>query len=252
MVAPRLVSEFSLFNAWHAAEVSFIANAYWIVAPVVLLLAVGIKKTDGSVRLLMTAFAVALIVGVAAMGKAGASDNYLLEAFVAGSTLLQIAIFTAQGRLVTILVLFGCVQPAIQLAMAPGGSHSFGTVRIATKAEYADAIALRERLATMAKPIFTTDETFALPWLSTGNRAPAFIVDAKFHDATRLHCQNGCIEGMLQRGDIPTVMIGPGDNLYRQSMNKSYEKVGESYHQGKQYSIYVIRHSASGIDLPVR
>ena len=252
LVAPRLVSEFSLINAWHAAEVSFIANAYWIVAPLVLLLAASARKVDSSVRLLITVFAFAMVAGLAAMGKIGASDNYLLEAFVAGSTLLQIAIFTAPGRLVSILVLFGCAQPAIQIAMAPGGSHIFGTVQIATEAEYADAVTLRERLASMAKPIFTTDETFALPWLSTGNRAPAFIVDTKFHDATRLRCQNGCIEGMLQRGDIPTVMIGPGDNLYQQSLNPSYVKIGEAYHQDKQYSIYVIRNPASGIDIPVR
>ena len=252
LVAPRLVSEFSLINAWHAAEVSFMANAYWIVAPIALLLAVGARKVDAAVRLLMTVFAVALIAGLAAMGKTGASDNYLLEAFVAGSTLLQMAVFIAPARLASILVLFGCVQPAIQLATAPSGSHIFGTVRLATAAENADAVALRARLDSMAKPIFTTDETFALPWLSTGNRAPAFIMDTKFHDATRSRCQNGCIEGMLQRGDIPTVMIGHGDSLYQQSLNPDYEKVGEAYHQGKQYSIYTFRNEASGIDSHVR
>lgn len=252
LIAPRLVSEFSFMNAWRAAEVSFIANAYWIVAPVALLLATGARKIDSAVRLLMTVFVIALVVGLAAMGKVGASDNYLLEAFVAGSTLLQMAVFIAPVRLVSILVLFGCVQPAIQLVMAPSNSHVIGTVRLATGVEYEEAVALRARLDSMAKPIFTTDETFALPWLSTGNRAPAFIIDTKFHEATRLRCQNGCIEGMLQRGEIPTVMIGPGDNLYQQSLNPSYRNVGESYHQGKQYSIYAIRNQASGTYLPVK
>jgi hypothetical protein len=248
LVAPRLVSEFSLLNAWHMAEVSFVANAYWIVAPIALLLAAGARKVDGAARLLITVFAVALVGGLAAMGKIGASDNYLLEAFAAGSTLLQMAVFTAPGRVVSSLVLFGCVQPAVQLASVPSGSHIFGTVRIATATEYADALALRDRLDSMTKPIFTSDETFSLPWLSSDNRVPAFIIDTKFHDATRLRCQNGCIEGMLQKGGIPTVMIGPGDNLYRQSLNPSYVKVAESYHQGKQYSIYIIRNPAPGID----
>jgi hypothetical protein len=252
LVAPRLVREFSLLNAWHIAEISFIANAYWIVAPIALLLATGARRVDGAVRLLMTVFAVTLVAGLAAMGKIGASDNYLLEAFVAGTTLLQMAVFTVPTKLVSSLVLFGCVQPAIQLTEVTRGTHSFGTVQIATAAEYTNAVALRKRLAPMKEPIFTTDETFSLPWISTGDHAPAFIVDPKFHDATRFLCQNGCIEGMLQRGDIPTVMIGTGDILYQQSLNPNYEKAGESFHQGKQYSIYVIRNPAPGIDSPVR
>src|SRR5208337_3065721 len=237
---------------WHAAEVSLIANAYWIVAPIALLLAAGARRVDGAVRLLMTVFAVTLVAGLAAMGKIGASDNYLLEAFVAGTTLLQMAVFTVPTKLVSCLVLFGCVQPATQLTEVTRGSHRFGIVQIATAAEYANAVALRERLAPMKEPIFTTDESFSLPWISTGDHAPAFIVDPKFHDATRLRCQNGCIEGMLQRGDIPTVMIGTGDTLYQQSLNTNYEKTGESFHQGKQYSIYVIRNPAPGIDSTVR
>jgi hypothetical protein len=252
LIAPRLVSEFSFMNAWHAVEISFIANAYWIVAPIALLLATGARKVDSAVRLLMTVFVVSLIAGLAAMGKIGASDNYLLEAFVAGSTLLQMVVFKAPARLVSILVLFGCVQPAMQLAMAPSDSHILGTVRLATAAEYADAGALRDRLDSMAEPIFTTDETFGLPWLSTGNRAPAFIVDTKFHDATRGRCLSGCVEGMLQRGEIPTVMIGPDDNLYQESLNSSYEKVGEAYHQGKQYDIYAFQNKESGVDSLVR
>jgi hypothetical protein len=252
LVAPRLVSEFSLLNAWHAAEVCFVANAYWMLAPMALLLATGKRRIVGVFRLLMTVFAVALVAGLAAMGKVGAADNYLLEAFVAGSTLLQVAVFLAPGRLIGFLVLFGCVQPAVQLATVPSGSRIFGTVRLATAAEYANAVALRARLDSMAKPIFTTDETFALPWLSTANRAPAFVIDTKYHDATKLRCQNGCIDGMLQKGDIPTVMIGPGDSLYQHSLNSSYKKVGAAYHQGKQYSIYAIHNSAPGISLPTR
>jgi hypothetical protein len=252
LVAPRLVSEFSLLNAWHAAEVSLVANAYWIVAPVALLLAAGARRIDDAVGLLMTVFAVTLVVGLVAMGKTGASDNYLLEAFVAGSTLLQLAVLATPGRLALFLVLLGCVQPAVQLATVPSGSHIFGTVRIATAIEYEDAVALRSRLASIVKPIFTTDETFALPWLSTGDRAPALIIDTKFHDATRSRCLSGCIEGMLQRGDIPTVMIGSGDSLYQESLSVNYLKVGESYHQGKQYTIYAIQNPIPGIGMPAK
>jgi hypothetical protein len=251
LVAPRLVSGFSLLHAWHSAEVSLLANAYWVAAPIVLLLAVGPRRVDNSSRLLMCVFAVALIAGLAAMGKLGASDNYLLEAFVAGSTLLQIALFTAPGWLAGCLVLLGCMQPAIQLAAVPSGSHAFGILHIATAAEYADAVALRQRLASMKEPIFTTDESFALPWLSTGDRAPALVNDPVFHDATRLRCQNGGIEGLLQRGDIPTLMLNP-DSEFNKSLNSNYAKIGESRHQGERFNIYVLRSSAASADLPVK
>jgi hypothetical protein len=252
LAAPLLVSGFSLLHAWRIANISFIANAYWIASPVVLLLATGARRVDSSVRLLMTVFVVTIAAGFAAMGKTGASDNYLLEAFVAGSTLLQMAVFTAPGWLAGFLILVGCVQPAMQLSTISSGSHIFGTVRIATASEYADAVALRGRLALMKKPIFTTDESFALPWISTGDRAPALIVDPVFHDVTRLRCQNGGIEGMLQRGDIPTVMLSSGDTLYLKSLNPNYKEAGHSFHQGKLYSIYIVKNPTPAIDSQIR
>lgn len=176
------------------------------------------------------------------MARVGAWDHYLLEAFVAGSTLLQLAVFTAPGWLASALVLFGCIQPAIQLATVPSGTHPhpFGTVGIATAAEYADAVALRDRLAPLKKPIFTNNEIFSLPWFSSGNRAPVLIVDAIFHDATRTRCQNGCVEGMLQRGEIPTVMLLDDDDDYLPSLSKSYKKTGEGLYAGRPWSIYTL------------
>jgi hypothetical protein len=253
LVAPRIIhSEFSLLHAWRFAKVSIIVNAYWIVAPVALLLTAGARRIDNTVRMLMTVFAIAMVAGLIAMGTPGATDNYLLEAFVAGSTLLQIAVFAIPGGIVSSMVLIGCVQPALQLATAPSERQLFGRLQLATVTEYADAMALRDRLAPMKKPIFTTDETFALPWISTGNRAPALIVDYKLYDATRLRYQNGGIEGMLQKGDIPTVILRPRDTPFKESMNPNYMKAGELFHQGDLYNIYVISDPAISVHSPVR
>jgi hypothetical protein len=191
--------------------------------------------------LLTTVFAIALIVGLAGMGKVGGTSNYLFEAFAAGSTLLQLAVFTVPGRLVTSLLLFGCVQPAVQIAGVAIGFHHQGKrdmVPIATAAEYANAVTLRDRLAAMKKPIFTTDGAFQLPWISTDNGAPAITVDPNFQEVARTREANGGIEGMLQRGEIPTVMLASGDLVYRKSLNPGYRKVGESIQQGITYSIY--------------
>jgi len=242
LVAPRLVKEFSVRWALQMAPKSILANAYWILAPIALLIAARARRVDGAIRMLITVFAVALVGGLVGMTKQGAWDNYLLEAFVAGSTLLQMAVFAAPGRFVSALVLFACVQPGIQLVTAPNGSHphTFGTVGIATAAEYADAVALRDRLEPMKKPIFTPDPTFSLPWLSNDNHPDALIIDSIFHEATRTNCANGCIEGMLQRGEIPTVMLASSGDIYQSSLNPRYEKVGDAVYTDRHYSIYVL------------
>ncbi|MGC9157422.1 MAG: hypothetical protein ACP5FH_00425 [Terracidiphilus sp.] len=209
LLAPRIMSVFSWRQLLWIAPKTLIANAYWVLAPAALLLTASARRADPAVRLLISAFAVALAAGVAGMARTGAWDHYLLEAFASGSTVLQMAVFLAPGGLVSALLLFACLQPGVQAATVPSGDHPhpFGTVGIATPTEYASAVAIRDRLAAMKKPIFTTDPVFSLPWYSNGNRAPALVIDTIFHDATRARCQNGCVEGMLQRGEIPTVML---------------------------------------------
>jgi hypothetical protein len=241
LVAPRVMSFFSFDWAMKIAPKSIIANAYWSLAPIALLLAKGERRADHAVHVLTTVLAVALIFGLAGIARIGAWDNYLLEAFAAGSTLLQIAVFTAPGRLISGLVLFGCIQPSIQVIAVPSGSspHTFGTVGLATPTEYEEALAMRERLAQFKKPIFTDDHIFSLPWFSNENRAPALIIEPLFHKAMRPSCQNGCIEGMLQRGEIPTVMLLSNGDPYQSSLSPNYEKTGEAPYSGKQWSIYV-------------
>jgi len=206
------------------------------------------SRANTNIRLLATVFALALIIGLAGMGKIGGTSNYLFEAFAAGSTLLQIAVFSVPRRLVTALVLFGCIQPATQLVGVAIGYHHPGKkdmVPIATAAEYADAVALRARLAAMKKPIFTTDGVFALPWNSTYNNAPAIVLDPNFQEAACTREQNGGIEGMLQRGEIPTVMLASTDLVYLKSLHPGYRKVAESLQQGVTYAIYEFNPSPS-------
>jgi hypothetical protein len=243
LVAPGMVREFSLRWASQMAPKSLVSNAYWILAPIALLLVAGERRIEDTVRLLIIVLVVALAGGLAGMTKVGAWDNYLLEAFVAGTTLLQIAIFSASGWLPIALVLYGCIIPSIQLVTMAEGPHlhRFGTVGIATPEEYADAVALRDRLATMKKPIFSNDFMFSLPWISNNNRAPAMVIDTTFHDATRARCESGCIEGMLQRGEFPTVVLGSSGDAYQGSLSPKYEKVGEVRESDRMWSIYALK-----------
>jgi hypothetical protein len=245
LVAPRIVKEFTLMRALSIGTRFAVVNAYWMLAPMVLLLGAGARRADDVVRLLFTVFAVALIGGLAGMTKVGGADNYYFEAFVAGSTLLQLAVFTAPGRCVNALLLYAWLLPAVQIALRPAGEHPhlYGTVGIATPAEYADAVALKERLAAMEKPVFTTDMVLSLPWFSTDGRYPALAIDRNFHDATRASCRDGCVEGMLQRGEIPTVLLKSDDASYLTSLSPHYKKVGEAFYLDRPWSIYSLNQS---------
>ncbi len=250
LVAPRLVTEFSWMWAMRIVPKSFFANAYWILAPLALLFAVGARRVDDTVRLLSTILAVALVGGVLAMTKMGAWDNYLLEAFVAGATVLQIAVFAAPGRLVNAFLLFGCAFPALQVVTHQSGAtktRTFGTVGIATASEYANAAALRDRLAVMKKPMFSWDETFEMPWFSSDNQYPTLVIDRIYHCVMQNKYPNGGVEGMVQRGEIPTVLLPvaidphPGcwsANSLQNSLSRSYKKVGEYRYDGGMWSIY--------------
>jgi hypothetical protein len=257
LVVPRIMSVFNLRHFLDIIPKSLLANAYWLLVPIVLLLEAGARRIDNVIRMLITTFVIALVIGLFGMTRVGAWDHYLLEAFASGTTLLQIAVFTTPNRLVSMLLGFGCILPAIQIATVPSGAylHKFGTVEIATANEYAEAVALRDRLALMKKPIFTNDDIFALPWISNDNHAPALVIDRIYHATSWASCQNGCIEGMMQRGEIPTVMLTSLDNKkqndlffgydesYQNNLHPYYEKVGEAHEAGTLWNIYALKSS---------
>jgi hypothetical protein len=250
LVAPRMIA-WSLTWAMRIAPKTLVANAYWVLAPLAFVGAARADRTERSVasgeghladtvRLLMFAMAVALVGGLAGMTKVGAWNSYLLEAFCAGSTLLQLAVFAVPGWLVTGLVFLGCIQPGIQIVTRPSGAHphAVGTVGIATAGEYADAVRMTRTMAGLKKPIFTTDELLAMPWFSSEAGVTALVIDAKYHEATRARCSNGCVEGMLQRGETPTVLLADSDEDYLKSLNAGYSKTGEAAYMGRKWSIY--------------
>jgi hypothetical protein len=97
---------------------------------------------------------------------------------------------------------------------------------------------LRDQLAGLKKPIFTTDGALALPWFSTENGAPPFAIDPNFQEVARSREERGGIEGMLQRGEFPTVVLATTDAVYLKSLNAKYALVGELMQQGVRYKIY--------------
>jgi hypothetical protein len=90
----------------------------------------------------------------------------------------------------------------------------------------------------MKRPVFSTDPMFSLPWISNDNRAPAMVVDSICFNAARARCQNECIEGMLKRGEFPTVVLLSSGDAYQNSLNPNYKKIGEARESERLWSIY--------------
>jgi len=245
LVAPRLVIGFSLSHAFRTGGVSLISNAYWVIPPIFLGLTARRQRLDGTRSLLLTTFSAALILGLAAMTRSGGSDNYLLEAFVSGSTLMQIAFFGNSTVLAPALLLYGCLQPAAQLALLSASRHSLGFVQVATRAEFDSIRTVLEQISRLRRPIVSTDETLAAPWISTRDQYPAFAIDFDFYTPTHLRCENGGVEGLIRRGEIPTVIVGTKDTLFRENLNPGYVHVGEYDHQGFHFDIYTLDAAAN-------
>ena len=242
LVSPRLVTGgYSLAHALHVGGFSLISNVYWIAPAAMIWLTRGKGKLDELRGLLFAVFAFSLLAGFAAMSKSGASDNYLLEAFVAGSTLLQILFFERPGFVVPALVMVGCMQPAGQLAFLRSGRHTLGVVSLATAAEYQSALAVKDALDRLPKPIFSIDDSFNPPWISTDDKYPAMVVDLDSYVAVHTRCENGGVEGMLLRGELPTAVLSANETLFHQNLNPAYARVGSFVHQGVPYEIYTLR-----------
>jgi hypothetical protein len=235
LVAPKLVVGFWLQAAWDQAKPFLVENIYWLPVPFVFFLTAGVRRAHSAFRLLITVFCLTFVGGFLAMSKAGGAPNYLLESFIAASTIFQFAVFTAPLPIISFLLLLGSVQPALQLAIAPSGRNTFGTVQLASADEFANAVKVRDRLAQLKKPLFTTDQSFSMPWISTDDHFPALVIDPQFQLAVRQRCEKGGIEGMLQRGEIPTVILNTG-NAYETQLNSRYVKIGSFLHQGVPYN----------------
>ena len=240
-VSPRLVSGgFSLSHAFHVGGFSLISNAYWIAPPVLLWLGKGKEKLGDFRALILAAFVFSLVAGFAAMTKSGASDNYLFEAFVSGSTLLQILFFERPGFVASALILAGCLEPAGQLALLPTGRHNLGFVQLATQSEFDSTLAVRNGLNRFPKPILSLVDSFTPPWISTDDRYPALVIDRDSYMAVHTRCENGGVEGMLRRGEIPTAILSVNDTFFRENLNSRYVHVGSFVQRGVQYDIYTL------------
>jgi hypothetical protein len=241
-VAPRIVPFFSAAHAFGMLKQPLLANAFVFIPALALLARPWAKRLRAfEIKdLLRIATVVSFLGGAVGMGKAGATDNYLFEAFFAGSALLLIEIFENPARRAVILFLIlGSIQPLAQLGANLLGRQGFGTIEIATGGSFSQAEKTRQRLSTLPKPLLTTDEVFSLPWNSSNNSYPAFVIEPAFQAAAAGKPEQGVPRALISGRECPSLMLKVRDVDLSDLLNAGYRKIGEETHQGFHYTLFV-------------
>jgi len=239
-VAPRTVPSFTFSSAYSSLKQPLVTYSYFLL-PLLIFVARPWKRSFEIMDLLRAAAFVSLVGGCVAMGKAGAGDNYLFETFVAGTTLLLMELFSNPGRTMAIgFILLGCIQPAAQLAGWLGNRETFGIIEISSQQEFEQAQALQQRVAQLKKPLLTTDETMSLPWNSSDNSYPANVFDLVFVRGGANHYADGGPIGLIERGEIPSLMLRTNDTDLRRAAKEKYSRVEEEMHQHFHYDLYAV------------
>jgi hypothetical protein len=242
--APRVVPSFTVSYAWTSLKQPLVTFSFFLVPLLLLLVRPWQRHFDFSDMLRLAAL-LSFVGGCIAMGKAGAGDNYLFEMFIAGTTLLLLELFRDPNRkLVLAFLLLACVQPAVQVVGNFFGRQTFGAVEIANVQDFAHAQTIQQRVMQLPGPLLTTDEVLSLPWNSTHNLYPAYVFDLVFIEGAKGHLFAGGPIGMIERGEVPTLMLKTSDaELWRSAAGK-YKKTGEETHQHFHYDLFAIRADA--------
>jgi len=130
---------------------------------------------------------VAVVLGVAGLGREGANKNYLFDGYVTSALAawLALARLLASDPLPRRTLLFGAallgswaVFPFAQLAW-PG---HLGRTELCTSAGAPMLEAVANAVARLPKPLFADHDIFSQPWRATGNRYPAVVLDGTWSD----------------------------------------------------------------------
>ncbi len=138
---------------------------------------------------------VAGIVGVLGMTRSGASRNYLFECFFAAGTLWALALMRptagtsvrevaaspSRMALWMLILVVTAALPAAQLALP----NRIGKQIKADARTRQMQTRLGQRCTALPKPLLTFIEPFNLPWFSSQNEYPAYVIDPYVYEPLR-------------------------------------------------------------------
>jgi hypothetical protein len=189
-----------------------VARRRWPAAPT-LLAAQGAEQAQAQ-RVVALAGAIAVALGIVAIGKEGSGRNHMMEGMVLVSTLaaanLVRLLRAAPGRARCVWLGIAAVL-ALVLCGRPNNSLFLDTTGITRGAasDIAEHRALRSALAGLPKPAFVADDMLDLPWHANGNHFPGHVPDMLTYATIRKHglvTDNG-LGYLITHGDINALLL---------------------------------------------
>jgi hypothetical protein len=162
--------------------------------------------------------------------RLGCGKNLLLETFMASATLSSCLLVKSIIRrpdpgarravaASAIWILSMVVFPAAQLLFF----NRLGLLSLATQQEYVQRKSLARYLQNAPKPLLTRDEMFSLPWLSTGDIYPAYVILWDIYDTARGEGRTkGGVEELIRRESFGSLLLAEEDDLFQKALQARY------------------------------
>jgi hypothetical protein len=183
------------------------------------------------------AAAVSFVFAVLGMSKDGADRNYVFEALIpaaslAGSALINLMQPRSEERqpmlaiACNVLLLALLALPIAQLL----GVRGAGQIRLLDAREEQRAIALKNLATSAPKPLYARPPMLSLPWVSTNDTYPAFVLDEGFRDLPSVlaRAERPLLRGRVESRFFASLLMAPDDPLYRIARDAGYVVTGQA------------------------
>jgi hypothetical protein len=183
-----------------------------------------------SLILLCFVVCISLAGGLISTARVGCSRNQLFEAFMSSASLSSCLFIKYKGvqgtkghgslRVAAILILSMTLLPGAQLLLF----NRIGRLTLASQQEYVQRKRFAECLQGVQKPLFTRDEMFSLPWLSTGGRYPAYVIPWDVYDPVlKAGLIGEGVDELIMHQRFGSVLLDERDILFKKALQAGYD-----------------------------
>ena len=177
------------------------------------------------------------------IGKAGSSNNYLIEPSAAFSVWCGIALsgYASRGGRESARALKAAAWMAVPMILFPVGllirgeyalSHAIGlrarseTLTLGRRGELERRRALASRIAQLAAPVYIDDEPLSLPWHTNHNEYPALVIDHVLYDpAERKGLVVGGLAGLVRERYFASLLLSKDSTLVPIAIASGYRRI---------------------------
>jgi hypothetical protein len=110
------------------------------------------------------------------------------------------------------------------------GVRGAGQIRLLDAREEQRAIALKNLATSAPKPLYARPPMLSLPWVSTNDTYPAFVLDEGFRDLPSVlaRAERPLLRGRVESRFFASLLMAPDDPLYRIARDAGYVVTGQA------------------------